>query len=149
MALNGSLRNVFGRRSKSLKDVGFGKGAKDSSGYGMIGIGLGHIERAHRIAYQLRLGEILEGQFVCHKCDVKACVNPEHLFLATSAENTKDAVVKGLQTGHPPKLTELEVKRIREYHINSIPQKTIAKEFGVDQSTISLIVNGHTWKRLN
>lgn len=55
----------------------------------------GKRRRAHRVAYFLSYGKIPDGLFVCHKCDKPACVNPQHLFLATSKENTHDMISKG------------------------------------------------------
>lgn len=51
--------------------------------------------RAHRIAYFLIYGEIPSDKIVCHKCDNPSCINPQHLFLGTSKENTDDMIVKG------------------------------------------------------
>lgn len=50
---------------------------------------------AHRLSYQLALGPIPPDTYVCHRCDVPLCVNPEHLFLGSARDNTLDAIQKG------------------------------------------------------
>ena len=63
-------------------------------GYGRISYN-GTGKMAHRISWEIHCGPIPEGMLVLHKCDVPACVNPEHLFLGTYKDNTQDAIKKG------------------------------------------------------
>ena len=65
-----------------------------SSGvYGKVRWNLAWIS-AHRASYQQFVGEVEEGRWVCHKCDIPKCVNPEHLFIGSASDNRRDAVRK-------------------------------------------------------
>jgi hypothetical protein len=77
-------------------------GPINNNGYGMFGYGrvFDHtysMKSSHRVAWELYIGPIPEGLQVLHKCDVRICVNPTHLFLGTSQDNHDDMWYKNRQ----------------------------------------------------
>ena len=106
--------------------------------------------RTHRVSYSFFKGDPKE-LFVCHTCDNKKCFNPEHLFLGTPADNSRDMRKKNRQ--HRPrgesnifsKLQEKDVWEIRALLDKKITHKKIAEQFGVSRSLISLIKHKKSW----
>ena len=131
------------------------KSFKTPSGYGTIRVD-GWSQRAHRIAYELFNGAgSTTGLCVLHRCDNRACVNPSHLFLGTSTDNTADMVAKGRQHKGPGtgrnKLSEKDVFEIRmKYRKGSrdANQMALGRAYGVHRSVISQIHTGATWRYL-
>jgi hypothetical protein len=75
--------------------------ARHPFGYGVFGLGTRQAGtmQAHRFSYQLYVGPIPDGMCVLHKCDNPPCVNPDHLFLGTRADNNHDMIAKGRYRG--------------------------------------------------
>jgi hypothetical protein len=73
------------------------KGAANDSGYGYFGFE-GKMQLAHRVSYQIFNGGIAPGLHVCHSCDNRLCVRPDHLWLGTAKNNMNDRDAKGRST---------------------------------------------------
>lgn len=89
------------------------------------------------------------GMCACHSCDNRACVNPRHLWIGTHTENLSDRDGKrrqafGERNGRA-KLTEADVRAIREFRSIGLTQQAIADRFGVSQFTVSAILLGKVW----
>jgi DNA-binding MarR family transcriptional regulator len=128
-------------------------GSLASRGYGQIKIATRISRRSHRLAWELTNGPIPRGLFVCHRCDNRRCVNPDHLFLGTNQDNMDDMKQKGRSPryggakSHKAKLTESDVQAIRaDYSTGSVTMRSLADRFGVTVTNVSDILKGHTWR---
>lgn len=153
---------------ETLPEIGcwlFSASSKTVSRYGAIRY-FGRIYRAHRFSWETYIGPIPDGIKVLHKCDIGFCVNPDHLFLGTQAENVQDMLIKGrgnkaagLRNGrhtkphrtcrgaaHPSShLTEADVIAIR-----SSPKscRKLGEQYGVSKATIHRIKQRKTWSHI-
>lgn len=120
-------------------------------GYGQISDGTKKL-LAHRVAFELANGPIAKGMVICHRCDRPECVNPEHLFIGTQADNIRDMVSKGRHlTGEKNPASDLtpeQVKQIRFEAANGRTQISLSLEFGVSRHHISNIVRRVRWAHL-
>ena len=154
-------------------------GYADLDGYGKVKVGgrRGRLLLAHRTILAETLGrELAPGECALHTCDHPRCVNPEHLWLGTKGDNTRDMVAKGRHhsQAHPElrprgdehwsrrnpelttrgeangsaKLTEVQVREIRQLYSEAWTQVSLSSRFGVSQSLISSIVRRTIWREI-
>lgn len=120
-------------------------------GYGKLSVG-GREFGAHRVAYTLAVRPIPDGLCVLHHCDNPACCNPSHLFLGTKRANIVDMHAKGRGNigaiNGAAKLDDAKVAEIRRRVRDGEAQKALCAEFGIDSSTMSVMVNRKTWRHV-
>lgn len=127
--------------------------ACDTCGYGVADNDDHKTIKAHRLSYLEFIGPIPEDlPFVCHKCDVRACCNPAHLFAGTPQSNMDDKVLKNRQRslkGEACPLSRFTEATIREmiakHATGEYTQKELANEYGMARQTVGKIVNGQRW----
>lgn len=107
-------------------------------------------KRAHRVAYELWVGKLADGMCACHRCDNPKCINPDHLFSATSQENTKDKVIKGRQNrGESHGMTKIPAAALSEI-MGTAGQRGsgahLARKYGVTPAAICAIRKRKNWK---
>lgn len=131
------------------------RGALNRWGYGACQLN-GKQMNASRAAYIDTHGEPSPGLVVCHTCDNPACCNPAHLFPATQAQNLADCRSKGRSRGgfgkganhprHTAKLSVEQVRAVRRRHKAGESQSSIARDLGVNSTTISALVRGVSYR---
>lgn len=120
-------------------------------GYGAIKID-GKVYNAHCVAFVANGGEILDGHVVGHKCDNRACVNPEHLECITVAKNNQDLqsrrkipTLRGQEVYNATLTPEL-VRKIRSLYVpRKFGYKRIAAELGLSADAVKGVTDGRTW----
>jgi hypothetical protein len=123
-------------------------GLKTGNRYGIIAKWPKNVY-AHRASYEGHRGPIPDGMFVCHTCDNPGCINPDHLFLGTPADNTADMMEKGRSGRGERKggrFTEDDVRAILQ---SDERHSALAQRYGVSQSHIHQIKHRKIWSHVS
>ena len=144
------IKERLNARSEKITESGcqIWTGAATKRGYGILRTNKIN-SYVHRLSYQLHKGVIPDSLLVCHKCDIPSCINPDHLFLGTNLDNSRDMVSKGRgmrgESHTSAKLTPDDILKIRN---DSRIDRLIASDFGVSIGRISEIQSKKSWKHL-
>lgn len=153
----------FWYKVKKSEDCWEWQAARMSSGYGMMRLN-GVSTGAHRISWMLHYGDIPKGVCVCHKCDNRLCVRPDHLFLGTQADNIRDMmnkgrIARGKQLNHPNQkgdknhnavVTEKQVRHVLlMYYKENKKQAEISRIVGLTYANVWAIVHRKSWKHID
>lgn len=150
-----TLRRRFWAKVKKGPGCWVWTGGCDQDGYGLVQASRPSTAtlRAHRIAWQLHYGEHPRDRLICHSCDNPGCVRPDHLFVGSPAENTRDAASKGRmargERNAAARLGPEQVKALRkEYRAGGVSQVSLGRKYGISQSQVSVIVRCESWRHI-
>lgn len=147
------------KKTEDIDDCWEWQASLDKTGYGYFSFNK-KCTSAHRAVWRITFGEIEKHLMICHKCDNRKCVNPNHLYKGTHDDNMKDMFDRKRNVSPPitrgesrtsSKLTDIKVKEIRERL--KMPIKwgdiaEIARNYGVSTKLIYNIKNGKVWRHV-
>jgi len=121
-------------------------GATDSDGYGWFRFAPGLYIKATRASWRLYRDVPPDDLNLLHHCDNRPCVNPDHLFLGTAADNNADRARKGRSYRGPPPIAKLTPDKVLLILLDMRGLKAIAREFDVSVATVCMIKGGKIWR---
>lgn len=137
------------RVSKSETGCWDWTGNASDNGYGHIRNDERRTEGVHRFSFRLHVGPIPKGLDVCHRCDNKRCVRPDHLYLGTRRQNLHDAVRTGrIPTGEAHRcalLTNAQVRELRSLASNGWSRARLAARYGLTSRNVGKIVRRESY----
>ncbi|HUV84753.1 MAG TPA: HNH endonuclease [Methanosarcinales archaeon] len=135
-------------------------GSKNKKGYGQINCGKTNRWLAHRASYYLFVDDLPHNKLVLHKCDRPSCINPDHLFLGTASDNTKDMLIKGragsgngfIGSDHySSKINEEDAVNIKKLLLNNLTAAQIVVKLNNKNITKHIVYDikrKRTWKHV-
>jgi hypothetical protein len=122
------------------------QGAITSVGYGILILLPDVWVLAHRASYAMTHGSAAEGSNICHRCDNRCCVNPDHLFEGSPKDNSMDMAKKFRGRA---KLTADQVRQLRRMHTEGVPYRRIANHFHLASTTVHKIATRRSYTHVN
>ena len=146
----------FWGKVKKTRTCWLWQGAPNQKGYGQTTYAGRKNLVVHRLIWMMNFGHIPDGMEVCHKCDVRNCIRPSHLFLGTHLENMQDCVAKDRHTrgarNQHAKLTDEQVREIKRDFLRTGFKWTNADElsarYQIGKGQILAIARGDSWKHV-
>lgn len=147
-------KSKFLKRVEITNNCWIWRGGKRVREYGSFDLD-GKTQLAHRVSYQLFIGEIPTGMLILHKCDVPSCVNPNHLYIGNQLDNMNDATKRkrfppriGEGNGRA-KLTEKDVLVIRsDFKGTPVSARKLGEKYSVTKEAIMAIIKRKSWKNI-
>lgn len=109
----------------------------------------GKAEYVSRVLYEELHGPIPEGMRVCHRCDHPWCVNDQHFFLGTDADNQADKAAKNRIKGEKHSRAVLTEAQARAILSDTRTHQSIADDYGVSRAAITLLKRRVTWTHIS